>query len=636
MQRTALFFSLLLTGLAAKAGDAPAFATDIKPVLETHCVGCHNPKKKKGGVDLSLAVDEKNTVKLRKLLTRAYEQVETGEMPPDDGKELSAAQKKNLLAWSLNAQTAIDLNDPAYKNPGKALVRRMNRNEYNLALRDLTGLELDVATAVGIPEDTVTTGYDNLATSLMVPPALMEKFFAGSDRILDELFLEKDGKKVHAKEFDTIVFVKPSSEVPEGEAARKIIERFASRAYRRPLVKEEFERFTRIYNRVDAKPNRFEVAVRWMLKSVLVSPNFLMRVEEDRALKGSKDPAPLSQYELATRLSFFLWSSIPDAELRKTADENKLNDPVEFEKQVRRMLADPKARALTDNFGGQWLQLRKLATARPSTEFFPNFTPDLKHAMYEETALFFDALRTEDGNLLKLLDADFSYLNEELAEHYGIPGVKGKQMRRVALPAGGPRGGLTGMASMLSLTSHTHRTSPTLRGKYILEVVLGSPPPPPPANASQLKEEHEAGKEPKSFREQLAQHASDATCAACHKRIDPMGFGLENFDAIGRWRDSYGGQPVDSTGTLPGGVSFRGASEMKKVLLSRKDQFIHNAVEQTLLYALGRELKWYDDGTIFSVKRALEKDNYKFSTLILGIVKSPQFMTRKNSDAPEE
>lgn len=636
MPRSITTLLLLLATLAANAGDTPSFATDIKPLLVSHCINCHNPKKKKGGVDFSSATDEKSALKQRKLWKRAFEQVETGEMPPDDGKELSAAQQTQMLAWMKHAETAIDLNDPIYKNPGKSIVRRLNRSEYNLALRDLTSIDLDVASAVGIPEDTVTTGYDNLATSLMLPSALMEKYFAGSDRILDELFLEKDGKKVHAKEFDAVFFVKPGSEVPDGEAARKIVERFASRAYRRPLVKEEFERFQRIYNRVDAKPNRFEVAVRWMLKSVLVSPNFLLRIEEDRAPKGSKDPAPLSQYELAARLSFFLWSSIPDTELRNTADENKLNDPVELEKQVRRMLADPKARALTDNFGGQWLQLRKLATARPSTEFFPNFTPDLKQAMYEETALFFDAIRIEDGSLLKLLDADFSYLNEELAEHYGIAGVKGKQMRRVALPAGGPRGGLTGMASMLSLTSHTHRTSPTLRGKYILEVVFGSPPPPPPANVSQLKEEHEPGKEPKSFREQLAQHANDSTCAACHKRIDPMGFGLENFDAIGRWRDSYGGLPVDSTGTLPGGVSFKGATEMKKLLLARKDQFVHNVVEQAMLYALGRELKYYDDGTIFGVQRALEKDNYKFSTLILGIVKSPQFMTRKNSDAPEE
>jgi hypothetical protein len=319
------------------------------------------------------------------------------------------------------------------------------------------------------------------------------------------------------------------------------------------------------------------------------------------------------------------------------ADAGKLSDPAVLEQQVRRMLAEPRGRALTDNFAAQWLQLRKLATARPSTEFFPTFTPQLRQAMYDETATFFDHLRTDDRSLLDLLDADYAFLNADLARHYGIGGVEGDALRKVALKPDARRGGLLGMGSVLSLTSHTSRTSPTLRGKWILEVIFGTPPPPPPPDAGMLKEDHEKGEEPKSFREQMAQHAANPTCASCHKRIDPLGYGLENFDAIGAWRDTAGGgRPLDNTGQLPTGEKFTGAGELKKLVLARRDDFVHNATEQLLTYALGRDLQYYDECPVREVKSALERDSYRFSTLVVGIVKSFPFQHRKNTDAVSE
>jgi hypothetical protein len=293
------------------------------------------------------------------------------------------------------------------------------------------------------------------------------------------------------------------------------------------------------------------------------------------------------------------------------------------------MLADPKARALADNFAAQWLQLRKLPAARPSTEFFPTLTPALRQAMAEETLLLFDSLRTENRSLVTLLDANYTFLNAPLAEHYGIAGVKGDDFRRVELKANDVRGGVLSMASILTINAHTFRTSPTMRGKWILEVVLGAPPPPPPANASQLKE-NEPGKEPKDFREVLAQHAKDATCAACHKKIDPLGFGLENFDAIGRYREMHGSDRIDASGVLPGGQKFSGPRELKKIILARRADYLRNVTEQMLIYALGREIESYDQPQLEAIYQAMEKDDFRLRALVRGIAMSYAFGNRKN------
>lgn len=641
--------ALILCALAAvtRAADAPPFdfPTQIRPLLQQHCFKCHGPDKKKGDVDFSVIPDEKSASRNRRLWRNAIEQVESSDMPPAKEPPLPAAHRETLLAWMKHVATTFDCSDPADRDPGPALIRRLTRAEYNDTIRDLVGVaDFDAGQAVGMPEDAPTHGFSNSAGALILPPALMEKYFAAADQVLDKLYagspeslakskISNEKRKALKATYDSVFG-------PDQDAA-KVIERFATRAYRRPVRPEELARLVDLFTRSRSDNQPVASALRLPLKAVLVSPNFLFRIEEDRP--ASLDPKSLlqepgrgyrvSDFELATRLSYFLWSSMPDDELFRLAAEHKLADPATLEHQTRRMLADPKARALTDQFAAQWLQLTRLETARPSTEFFPTFKPALRQAMYDETATFFDHLRTDDRPVTDLLDADYTFVNADLARHYDLPNVTGKELRKVALPHNLHRGGLLGMASVLALTSQTSRTSPTLRGKYVLEVLLGTPPPPPPPDAGQLKEERKKGAEPKTFREQMAMHAANPTCASCHKRIDPLGYGLENFDAVGRFRpDASGGRPLDNTGQLPTGERFTGSAELKQVLLQRTPQFTRNMASQLLSYALGRDLDDYDDCPLKEITDRLTRDNHRFSALVLGIVQSYPFQHRKNAE----
>ena len=634
--RRVVMAGVLLGGTGASAVGADAavsFAKDIRPLLEAHCFKCHNAEKHQGGVDFSKVTDEASVTKQRKLWRAALAQVGAQQMPPEDAKPLAPAQREQLLNW-LGRVAKVDCTDPVNRDPGPALVRRLNRAEYNLTLRDLVGLEFDAGEQVGMPDDGVVTGFDNVAAALNLPPTLLEKYFAAADKILDRVFsvaltnspvkLDGNKKKEAQKAHDALVFVKPGGDLSARDAARQVIAKFARRAYRRPLADAELERLLKIYDRTAA--TGFEPAIRAAFKPVLISPHFLLRIEQARAQSGGS--AHVNDHELAVRLSYFLWSSLPDEELAALADQGKLSDPVVLEQQVKRMLTDPKARALTDQFAVQWLQLGKLANARPSTEFFPTFTSNLRRAMREEPTLFFEHLRTADRSVLELLDADYTFANADLAKHYGLAPIEGAQLRRVSLRPEDHRGGLLGMGAVLAMTSHTHRTSPTQRGKYVLDVIFGTPPPPPPANASQLKEEKNK-KDPKSFREQLAQHASDATCAGCHKKMDPLGFALDNYDAIGSWRESKPENPLDTTGRLPTGEKLTGAADLKQVILKRRDEFVRNLTGQLLAYALGRELEFFDECPVNEIQAGLVKEEFRFSALVLGVVKSLPFQHRR-------
>ncbi len=623
--------ALILCGHSlADSEPIPSFEKEVRPILENHCFKCHGENKPKAGVNLRAAVDEKNPAKQRKLWKQVAHQIDAQEMPPADQTPIPGEQRELVLRW-LKAATRVSNSS----DPGRAPLRRLSRSEYNRTIRDLLCVEFDAADLVGIPDEAVGGGFANLSEALDLPPALMDKYFAAADKALDFLFdpPKFDGNAVKKSKllYDKLMVVKPGKDVPERDAARKVVERFVRRAYRRPVRGEEMDRLMKLYDHAVNKGGHFDDGVRLVLKGVLVSPYFLFRIEQDRSPPGSDKPYHVEDHELAVRLSYFLWSSTPDDELSKLADEGRLSDPAVLEKQVRRMLADPKAHAFTEEFGARWLQINKLADARPSTEFFPTFTPKIRQALYDETTTFFDKLREEDRNLLELLDADYTYANEDLAKHYGLPEMKGPQLRRVALRPEDHRGGLLGMGSVLALTSHTSRTSPTMRGKYVLEVIFGTPPPSPPPDAGMLKEEAK-GKEPKSFREQLAQHASRPACAACRKKIDPLGFGLENYDAVGRWRDDSGGKPLDPTGVLPGGVKFNGPGELKKVILGRKDEFLRNLAGRALTYALGRELQDEDELAVNELMSALAKGDNRFSVLVLGVVRSYPFQYRRNAE----
>jgi mono/diheme cytochrome c family protein len=625
---------------AAPARPATTFK-QIKPLLQANCFQCHGEKKQKGGVNFSLIGDEKSILRNRKLWHMVVTQLESNEMPPEEADEQPTdEQRKTLVQWMKHA-AEVDCSDPANHDPGPPLIRRLSVREYSRTMKDLTGIDFNVAEAVGMTDEGNGLGFDNLAAAMEIAPTLMEKYFEAADQILDRVFAATDLKpagltvdgRVRTQSlaaYKRIVFARPGDGVSAHDAGEKVLRRFARRAYRRPVTAAEVGRLTKLFDTLISRGQSFDAAMRLTLKPILVSPYFLLRVERDGAAGGSDAAYRVTDHELAVRLSYFLWSSMPDAELDALADAGKLSDPATLDRQVKRMLDDPKARSLTEGFAEQFLQLKKFASARPSTEFFPSFNGDLKRAMHDETSIFFDKLREEDRSVLELLDADYTYVNETLAKHYGIDGVKGSQMRRVALPPAAHRGGLLGMGSILALTSHTSRTSPTLRGKYVLDVIFGTPPDPPPANAGQFKDEGNR-KDPKSFREKMAQHAADASCASCHKKMDPLGYALENFNAIGAWREKDGERPVDNSGRLPGGEQFTGVAGLKKIVHAHEEDFVRNMTGNMLVYALGRELDYYDDCVVKEIETAMAGDGYKFSALIGGIVKSYPFQYRKTA-----
>jgi hypothetical protein len=412
---------------------------------------------------------------------------------------------------------------------------------------------------------------------------------------------------------------------------RKIVESFARRAYRRPLKDPEVDRLIGLGRQGYQQGDSLDESIQMMLKAILVSPHFLFRVELDPSPDDPNSVHPVGEFELATRLSYFLWSTMPDDELLSLADLGKLSEPEIIAGQVRRLLADSRSRAFVENFAGQWLQTRYLDGATPDPTKFPEYDETLRDAMREETYRFVEAIIREDRTLLELLDADFTFVNERLAKHYGLEGVKGDEFRRVSL-TNSPRGGVLTQASVLTMTSFPTRTSPVLRGKWILERILGAPPPPPPPNAGELSEEPEAILSG-SMRQRLEKHREDANCAVCHDKLDPLGFGFENFDAIGRWRDADGEFLVDASATLPNGQKFDGPSELKKLLIAQKGEFTRAFAEQVLTYALGRGLEYYDKCAVDHIVDRAANGGYKMSKLILAVVETDPFRTRRGGGA---
>ena len=429
------------------------------------------------------------------------------------------------------------------------------------------------------------------------------------------------------KSHQRIMIAKPTSPADKDKAALKIIENFATKAYRRPVRAEESNRLLKLFKMANDQGEPFEKSVALALRAVLVSPNFLFRIEKDADPNNPRKVHPVSGYELATRLSYFLWSSMPDDELFALAGQGELHKPAVVEQQVKRMLADPKATALTENFAGQWLQLRTIATLAPDSKTYPNFDPALKSAMVRETELFFENIVKEDRSILEFLDSDYSFLNARLAKHYGVKGVNGKDFQRVTLTDKN-RGGILTQASILTLTSNPTRTSPVKRGKWILENILGTPPPPPPPDVPELKEEKQEVLKG-SLRQRMEQHRSNPACATCHQKMDPLGFGMENFDGIGGWRTLDGKFKIDSSGTLPGGEKFDGPGELRKILLGKSDLFRRNLTEKLLTYALGRGLEYYDKCALDDIVKKLKAQNDNFSTLVTAIALSEPFQKRR-------
>ena len=417
----------------------------------------------------------------------------------------------------------------------------------------------------------------------------------------------------------------------EEPCARRILSALARRAYRRLVTDQDVRPLLGLYKASREKGASFEASIGMALRGILVSTGFLFRVEHDPANIAPNTAYPISDVELASRLSFFLWSSIPDEQLLELAQRGKLRDPAVLEQQVRRMLADARSNTLVSNFVGQWLYLRNIRRVLPDPKEFPNFDENLRQAFERETELFFESMLHEDRSVLDILNADYTFVNERLARHYGIPNVFGNDFRRVTLTDDNRRG-LLGQASVLTVTSYATRTAPTLRGKWLLENILGTPPPPPPPNVPSLKDNKDTAA--MTMRQRMEQHRANPACAVCHLRMDPLGFALENFDAVGKWRTTSGdaNTPIDASGALPDGTKFQGPAELRKILLSMPDQFVSTVTEKLLTYALGRATEYYDAPAIRRITREAAPGGYRWSSIITGIVKSPPFRMRKSGE----
>ena len=421
----------------------------------------------------------------------------------------------------------------------------------------------------------------------------------------------------------------PDAAADEEQAcAGRILGTLARRAYRRPVDGGDIEAPLDFF-RAGRRDGGFDDGIQFALERMLVDPEFLFRIERDPVDAAPGTPYRLGDLDLASRLSFFLWSSIPDDELLEAAADGRLADPAGLERQTRRLLADPRSHALVDNFASQWLRLRNLESQERESADYPEFDENLRDAFRRETELFVESTIREDRSVLELLSANYTFVNERLARHYGIRGVYGDRFRRVALDSAHPRGGLLGHGGLLTVTSYPNRTSPVVRGKWLLETILGAPPPEPPPNVPGLPDRGEDG-EPASVRERLERHRANPACAGCHAPMDPLGFALENFDAIGTWRaTSEAGQPIDASATMPGGAAFEGPAGLRRVLLSRGGDFAATVTEKLLAYALGRGLEYTDRPAVRQILRDAAADDYSWSAIVLGIVKSTPFQWRR-------
>lgn len=609
----ALFAAAPPSRQAAQA--ALTYERDIAPLVKTYCLRCHTAAKPRGGVVLETTVNDATVLKHLKTWEKAGDALRADEMPPAGEKKPTAAEMDRLFRWFDAAVYKVDCTRP--QDPGRVTIRRLNRVEYNNTIKDLVGV--DFQPAKDFPSDDVGYGFDNIGDVLSMSPLLTEKYLDAAEKIVNQAFKTPDLRKR----------LMPRQGGPgpgNRNAMYDNLKDFATRAYRRPVSDEEVRKLLRFVMLAREQGDAPDVGQRLAFTAALISPHFLFRIEKEPGKDGL-----ITQHELATRLSYFLWSSMPDEELFKLAGANKLREPDVLEAQVKRMLKDNKARALAENFAGQWLNIRGLSAFEPDPKRFPGFNANLRNAMLRETELFFLHVVREDRSVLDFLNADYTFVNGQLARHYGIEGIKGDSFQKVSL-TGTRRGGVLTHASVLAATSNPTRTSLVKRGKWVLENILGTPPPPPAPDAGELPSD---GESKLSLRQQVELHRKNPACATCHARMDPIGFALENFDAVGAWRTKDGKFDIDSSGTLPDGKSFNGPAEFRKILMEKKDQFVRCLADKMLTYALGRGTERSDRCFIEQISKETIRAEHTFSSLVLAVVKSDPFQKRSpKPDAP--
>ncbi|WP_147869660.1 DUF1592 domain-containing protein [Stieleria maiorica] len=603
------------------AGEFPAdeshatnYSTNIAPFLQTHCVVCHSGDDFEGEVSFDRFEDTANIQENYEFWEKVLRLVVEHQMPPADQTQPTTDEIASLAAAIEVEFSSFDCSSA--EHPGRVIIRRLNKSEYNNTIRDLLGLDLNLAD--NFPSDDVAHGFDNMGEVLTIPPILFEKYLEAAATIAEKALADEQAKK-------RVLPREAANDDEQVAVARENIRQFATRAFRRPISDDEADRLFSImrsaFERGAPKDEIFQTVV----TAILIHPSFLFRVERDPEPDDADGIRALDGYELATRLSYFLWSSMPDERLFELAASGELANKDVLAAEAKRMLADPKSQALVDNFAGQWLQLRDVSSLMPDPVRFPEFDDSLRRSMRRETEKFFEQIVREDRSVLEFLNADYTYVNERLARHYGIDSIQGDSFQKVSLPAG--RRGVLTHSSILMLTSNPTRTSPVKRGKWILENILAEPPPPPPADVPELEE---GGEVLGSLREQMEEHRANESCAVCHRKMDALGFGMENFDAVGAYRQRDGAFDIDASGELPGGVAFDGAEELMQILVQEKsEQFCKCLAAKLLTYALGRGLTSYDRCTVQSALAALENDGYRFSSLVTAIVTSDPFTMRE-------
>lgn len=640
MRLTVFLFVLVVGWISippAGAQETLSFTKDIIPVLRNHCYSCHNVGNPKGGINLEVYEEEGRVIKDGQFWLKVIDEVKGKAMPPSNKPPLSADEYHTLV----EGVNGILIKSLENKTPGKVVIRRLSHTEYHYTILDLTGISFDAKNR--FPSDgSGGGGFDNQGRALFFTPLKMERYFDAAEEIVEELYQDREKWRqvvpiaFRVSIWDRIIdwFMSlfnadynPGIRVKE--AAEQVIYPFASKAYRRFLKAEEKNKLTELFEEVYAansdlkNPERFDRSMTEVYKAILIAPSFLYKMEEEPDLER---PVPLNDFEIATRLSYFLWSSMPDDELFQLASEGKLQADEVLEEQVARMLEDPKALRFSESFVSQWLGITKLKDPNAplaDVSRFPQFTEAIKDAMYKETTAYFHHVLTESNNFLDLINSNYTFVNNELAEFYGLDRVNGSDFQLVRV-TDGIRGGLLGMGSVLAVTSLPTRTSPVLRGKWVMEEILGISPPPPPPDVSELPED-DGSHEDLGLRALLERHRSDPACQSCHEKMDPLGIGLENFDAVGRWRESYGKIPIDPSGVLSTGQKFAGPSELKQLLMAEKEKFARNLSTRFLSYAVGRSVLFTDEIAIRDLTENLLSNNFNPKDFISELVKSYSF-----------
>ncbi len=606
------FFVAMPNGSAQEATQATASEIATR-TLTKYCYDCHSGEKPEGGIRVDFLAAESELGDHIDVVDKILLALKDQQMPPADADQPEGAERVQTIEWIEQRLRVFDCGTAS--RPGRVTMRRLNRTEYNNTVRDLTGLDLNLAS--DFPSDDVGNGFDNIGDVLTLSPILMEKVLNSARKIAVEVLRNADAtKRVFRQEPKD-----PNNLEEVAEVAKSNATQFASRAFRRPLSEEESERLLGLMRSAwEANATKEEI-MQTMITVVMASPHFIYRIEEDNPKDFVDGIRPLNDFELASRLSYFLWSSMPDDRLFQLAGAGSLHTPEQLSAEAERMLADPKSSALVENFAGQWLQLRDLEALSPDPKTYAAFDAKLRRSMRRETELLFMSVMKENRNILEMLSASFTYLDERLAKHYGIEGIQGDEFRKVDLA--GKRRGMLMHGSILLLTSNPTRTSPVKRGKWVLENLLAEPPPPPPPNVPELGEDGEALG---TLRQRMEQHRANPNCAVCHVKMDAVGFGLENFDGIGSWRAADGREKIDPSGVLPGGRRFNGPLDLVQILVDdKKTEFSRCVASKMLTYALGRGLGVADRCTVSSIVDKLSKDDYRFSTLIKSIVTSQPF-----------